>query len=112
MRKPIFKTAICVVLLTSSSWGWAQADSRRPSAQGVRPPVPMDNSAPTARQRGIISDQMGQVRPTTAKPLTEEECRKLGGDVVTETSGICNSGTFCGRRDQDGKAHRVCITAQ
>jgi hypothetical protein len=112
MRKPIFRVAMCLVLLTPVSWSWAQVDMRRPTTQEARPPAPSETAAPTARSRGNVTDQAIQVRPATIKPLTAEECRTLGGTVHTEVFGLCNSGRFCGRTDQDGKVHRVCITAQ
>jgi hypothetical protein len=42
--------------------------------------------------------------------LTEAECTKLGGSVVSESNGICNSGKFCATEDQNGKGHMVCIS--
>jgi hypothetical protein len=48
----------------------------------------------------------------TVLPLTAGECTQLGGTVQSDGgTGICNSGKFCGTRDQNGVAHRVCITA-
>jgi hypothetical protein len=46
-------------------------------------------------------------RVTKNAPLTEGECRGLGGDVVTTTG--CPTGTACQTADKDGALHRVCI---
>ena len=46
----------------------------------------------------------------TAVALTAGECTALGGTVHDFT--ICNSGKACGRRDENGKLHSVCLSAQ
>jgi hypothetical protein len=45
-------------------------------------------------------------------PLSSGECTQLGGTVSQENYGLCNSGKYCATRDQNGKAHKVCISKQ
>ncbi len=40
--------------------------------------------------------------------LTAEECTKLGGTVY-DTDSLCKSGKYCGRADENGTRHRVCL---
>ena len=42
-------------------------------------------------------------------PLSAQECKDLGGEVTI--AGICKSGQSCQRKDEDGKTHEVCLSA-
>lgn len=56
---------------------------------------------------------MKKIPDTVIVPLTQQECRNLGGDVYSDSgSGVCNSGSLCVTKDQNNQVHRVCITAQ
>jgi hypothetical protein len=46
----------------------------------------------------------------TLAPLSAEECKALGGEVTI--AGICNSGSSCQRRDENGKTHEVCLSVK
>lgn len=63
---------------------------------------------------------MGEVKTkpiiTTTKPsgvktspLSKDECRKFGG--LVEVATICKSGSMCTTIDENGKSHRLCISA-
>jgi hypothetical protein len=59
-----------------------------------------------------VVKKAGPPAPAAAKtnrmmPLTEGECRGLGGDVVT-THG-CDTGLACQTADKDGVLRRACI---
>lgn len=41
-------------------------------------------------------------------PLTAQECKSLGGSVIT--ASVCNSGSSCQRTDQNGTVHEVCLS--
>lgn len=46
----------------------------------------------------------------TLTPLSADECKGLGGSVVT--SSYCNSGRSCQRLDENGASHEVCLSAR
>ncbi|HZP19728.1 MAG TPA: hypothetical protein VFB16_05910 [Bauldia sp.] len=51
-----------------------------------------------------------QVTPAggTYAPLTAQECKTLGGSVIS--ASVCNSGSSCQRVDQNGTVHEVCLS--
>jgi hypothetical protein len=58
---------------------------------------------------------VGTVHPiSSATPLTEGECTKLGGTVESKDfspiASVCNSGKVCRTTDQNNKQHLVCIS--
>jgi hypothetical protein len=113
MRITAFTLAAGVaIMLALASYAPAQTTSVKKNASGaaatggaVRTPA-----ATVKKPKAAATGAVG-TKATTVMPLTEGECTQLGGEVQTESAGVCNSGKFCGRRDENGKAHRVCITA-
>jgi hypothetical protein len=101
-----------VIMLALVSYAPAQTTSVKKKETGaaatggaVRTPAATVKKPKAAATGGVGT------KATTVMPLTEGECTQLGGEVQTESAGVCNSGKFCGRRDENGNAHRVCSTA-
>jgi hypothetical protein len=65
------------------------------------------------KQHGLANSGTVHIKHPTAgvksTPLSESECKDLGGSVIGESSGICNSGKYCKTVDENQKKHFVCI---
>ena len=99
-----------IVTLGSATSPSAQTDRSRGTGEAVKGGT-MAPPAKSTKPKGPTRPNRGEVG-TRAVPLTITECTALGGTVQVETEGLCNTAMFCGRRDENKKAHRVCITAQ
>lgn len=66
-------------------------------------------SAKTFTRNTVPGGLKGNVGTTAGvAELTAEECTKLGGTVY-DTETLCKSGKYCGRADESGARHRVCL---
>jgi len=48
--------------------------------------------------------------PPGVSYFSGQECTDLGGTINLDTAGVCSSGQFCKRVDNQGVEHRMCIT--
>jgi hypothetical protein len=64
----------------------------------------------TARKVKGLTGVTGATTGTFATELTAQECENLGGTVY-ESDSLCKSGKYCGRADENGVRHRVCLEA-
>lgn len=67
-------------------------------------------NAPVSKPGAGAALPASQIGGTLA-PLSADECKGLGGKVVT-TSSYCNSGSSCQRLDENGTPHEVCLSAK
>jgi len=104
--------ALTWLLATSSA---AQRDTAAAPATAVPEinlQLPAEQMAPVSTPADAIAPTGGR-RPTRlveAAPLTADECTTLGGEVVSDFTGLCVSGAFCRTTDNTGKKHRVCLS--
>ena len=111
-------TAIIVALFIALALGSA-ASVFAQTAQQFREPNAAAKGrtmAPPAKSKpkGTARPDRGEVG-TTAVPLTDKECTTLGGKVFQlpqASQGVCNSGKYCERMDQNKVKHAVCISAR
>jgi hypothetical protein len=98
------------LVLASVSHAPAQTTTVKKEATGAASTAGATRTTtPVKKPKTPLTGVVGP-KATTVAPLTEAECEQLGGTVHSESVGICNSGKYCGRRDENGKAHRVCIS--
>lgn len=106
--------AVCLAgTLAVSGSVFAQADRNKPAgAAGTTPGTtqgttvaPSTTTAPTGPGRPARAPG-----GLTALPLTDAECKGLGGKLAP--SDTCATGRDCIRADQDGVLHHSCITVK
>lgn len=89
------------------------------AAGGARLALASDAPQRAPQSNGTAARSSALVRPdagpaisppltSVGLPLTQGECKNLGGKVQTE--GECSSGLECTHVDSAGTIHRVCIT--
>ena len=111
-------TAILVALFIVLAWVSATSVCAQ-TGQGFREPNAaakggtMAPPAKSTKPKGPKRPNRGEVG-TTGVPLTDKECTTLGGKVFNTpaSQGVCNSGKYCERMDQNKVKHAVCISAR
>lgn len=103
--------AVCLAgTLAVSGSVLAQADRNKPAGaagttQGTTVAPSATTTAPTGPGRSPRAPG-----GLTALPLTDAECKGLGGKLAP--SDTCATGRDCIRADQDGVLHHSCITVK
>ena len=111
MRMTSLAAACFAGTLAVSASVFAQMDRNKPAGgaagttQGTTVAPPAATTTPTSP--GRPARVPGGL---TVAPLTEAECKGLGGKLAV--SNTCSTGADCIRADQDGVLHHSCITKQ
>lgn len=111
MRITILAAVFFAGTLAVSASGLAQVDRNKPAGgaagttQGTTVAPPTTTTIPTSPGRPARAPG-----GLTVAPLTEAECKGLGGKIAV--SNTCSGGANCIRADQDGVLHQSCITKQ
>jgi hypothetical protein len=110
--KPL-TTLLLIAALTASAGAFSVFAA---PPRGEQPGVP--HAGATSGQAAQVGPGGASVRPTgrlQAAPLTEGECKGLGGKVFNMAAGstkCCDTGKACVTVDQDGVIHSTCITKE
>jgi hypothetical protein len=100
-------TIVCLIGLlafTESAVAQSERKSVSPGAASVQPSGSM-----TPAQRSANPRPPQSAGAKAIAPLTEAECKGLGGAVKDVLISQCASGRDCARADQDGVIHTLCI---
>lgn len=106
----IFAGIALTLVVAIATSGSALSQQNKPAGTAGAP-AQGQAVAPTkpGKPGGVQSDKA--TGGLTVAPLTEAECRGLGGKPAVDAAG-CASGSMCIRADQDGVLHRSCITVK
>jgi hypothetical protein len=105
MRRIVFMLAAVAVLATLPAA--AQTGTK---VQGVTGGQMKSGTAVKLRTNKPLADPVGSTATAGISALTAQECADLGGTVY-EDATLCRSGKYCGRADEAGNRHRVCLEA-
>jgi hypothetical protein len=108
MRMATIVASMNLVISLAVTSAFAQTERNKPGSSAASGTVLHEGATPAKKGKATGAQQSGGPMTSINSELTKGECTKLGGDV--RISDICNSGSYCSTTDQNGKAHRVCIT--
>jgi hypothetical protein len=100
--------SVALISASSASTLAAQKASAGSSGAQVQEGT-MGTSGTTGKSKGP-SRSFGANRGKTVVQFSAQECTDVGGQVLNESNGVCNSGHFCKTTDQNDQDHFVCLS--
>jgi hypothetical protein len=106
LQSAVLLTVVFLAGTISSDFADGQTVDRRHS------PTPAVSAPPghSSAHSGTLST--GQPPSTAVAPLTEAQCKGLGGKVIDSPEICRDSGSKCVTTDKDGVIHSVCLEAE